>query len=260
MVDLPDASQFAALVADRRFILAVVIAAVSGAARGFAGFGSALIYVPLISALYEPRVAAVTILLIDFASGAPFAVPAWPRCHLRDVLPLSVAAAVAVPFGTMILLVADPVWLRWFISAFVLSAIPVLAGGWRYHGKPKLPVTLAVGAVSGLTGGAVQIAGPPVILYWLGGAIETAVARANMIVFFALNGAVLIVSYLIEGLFTADTIALAILLGVPYTFAFIAGARSFHGSSDALYRRTAYAIMAFAAIVSLPILDWLFHP
>jgi uncharacterized protein len=260
MVDLPDAFQFAALVADRRFILAAVIAAVSGAARGFAGFGSALIYVPLISALYEPRVAAVTILLIDFSSGAPFAVPAWPRCHLRDVLPLSAAAALAVPFGTMILLVADPVWLRWFISAFVLSAIPVLAGGWRYHGRPKLPVTLAVGAVAGLTGGAVQIAGPPVILYWLGGAIETSVARANMIVFFALNGAVLCVSYFIEGLFTADTIALAILLGIPYTIAIIAGARSFHGSSDGLYRRIAYAIMAFAAIVSLPILDRLFHP
>jgi uncharacterized membrane protein YfcA len=259
MVDLPDASVFAAAIADRRFVVAAVIAAVSGAARGFAGFGSALLYVPLISAIYEPRVAAVTILLIDFASGAPFAVPAWPRCHPRDVLPMTLAAALAVPLGTMILLVADPVWLRWFISAFVLSAIPVLTGGWRYHGQPKLPVTLAVGAVAGLTGGAVQIAGPPVILYWLGGAIETAVARANMIVFFALLGAVLCVSYVIEGLFTADTIALAILLGIPYTLAMIAGARSFHRSSNGLYRRIAYAIMAFAALASLPIFDRFFR-
>lgn len=259
MVDLPDATQFAALVADQRFVLAAVIAAVSGGARGFAGFGSALIYVPLISALYEPRVAAVTILLIDFTSGAPFAVSAWPRCHLRDVLPLSAAAAIAAPFGTLILLVADPVWLRWFISAFVLSAIPILAGGWRYHGRPKLPVTLAVGAVSGVTGGAVQIAGPPVILYWLGGAIATAVARANMIVFFALLGAVLCLSYVIEGLFTPDTIALALLLGIPYSIAMIAGARSFHGSSDMLYRRIAYAIMAFAALASLPLFDRFFR-
>jgi hypothetical protein len=81
-----------------------------------------------------------------------------------------------------------------------------------------------------------------------------------MIVFFALLGAVLCVSYSFEGLFTADLIALAILLGVPYTLAMIVGARSFHGSSDALYRRIAYAIMAFAAIVSLPIFDRLFHP
>lgn len=259
MVDLPDASLFAALVADRRFILAVVIAAVSGAARGFAGFGSALIYIPLISAIYDPRIAAVTLLIIDLASAVPLAVPAWPRCHLRDVLPMAAAAALTVPLGTMILLVADPIWLRWFISLFVLSALPILAGGWRYHGRPALPVTLAVGAVAGLTGGAVQIAGPPVILYWLGGAIEAAVARANMIVFFAFLGAAIAVSYAIDGLFTADVIALAILLGVPYTVALIAGVRLFHGTSDLLYRRVAYTIMAFAAIVSLPIFDGFFR-
>ena len=69
----------------------------------------------------------------------------------------------------------------------------------------------------------------------------------------------LCVSYFIEGLFTAETIALALLLGIPYTVAMIAGARSFHGSSDGLYRRIAYAIMAFAALASLPIFDRFFR-
>jgi uncharacterized protein len=113
----------------------------------------------LISAIYDPRIAAVTLLIIDLSSGAPLAVPTWSRCHLRDVLPMSAAAAVMAPFGTMILLVADPIWLRWFISLFVVSALPILAGGWPYHGNPALPVTIAVGAVSGVSGGAVQIAG-----------------------------------------------------------------------------------------------------
>jgi uncharacterized membrane protein YfcA len=213
----------------------------------------------LISAIYDPRIAVVTLLIIDLASGAPLAVPAWSRCHLRDVLPMSAAAAVAAPFGTMILLVADPIWLRWFISLFVLSALPILAGGWRYHGRPALPVTIAVGAVAGVTGGAVQIAGPPVILYWLGGAIDATVARANMIVFFALLGTAIAVSYFVDGLFTAEIVALALLLGVPYTLALIVGVRSFHGTSDVLYRRVAYMIMIFAALTSLPIFDRFFR-
>jgi hypothetical protein len=58
MIDLPNASTFAAVLSKRRFIAAAAIAAIAGAARGFAGFGSALIYVPLISAVYEPRIAA----------------------------------------------------------------------------------------------------------------------------------------------------------------------------------------------------------
>jgi len=38
-------SVFTAVVADRRFIAAVAISALSGLVRGFSGFGSALIYI-----------------------------------------------------------------------------------------------------------------------------------------------------------------------------------------------------------------------
>ena len=48
-----------AALADRRFAAAVAIAALSGFVRGFSGFGSALIYIPLIAAVYEPRKAAL---------------------------------------------------------------------------------------------------------------------------------------------------------------------------------------------------------
>jgi uncharacterized protein len=80
-----------------------------------------------------------------------------------------------------------------------------------------------------------------------------------MIVFFALLGAAIAVSYFIDGLFTADIVALALLLGVPYTLALVAGVRSFHGTSEVLYRRVAYVIMAFAALMSLPIFDRFFR-
>ena len=63
----------------------------------------------------------------------------------------------------------DPIVLRWCIAAMVLSCVPILASGWRYHGAPRLPLPLGVGLFSGVSAGAVLIAGPPVILYWLGG-------------------------------------------------------------------------------------------
>lgn len=46
---------FTETIADSRFAIAVGIAAVSGLVRGFTGFGSALIYMPLISAVYSPQ-------------------------------------------------------------------------------------------------------------------------------------------------------------------------------------------------------------
>jgi len=259
MIDLPDSATFAATIADQRFLLAALIAALAGAARGFSGFGSALIYIPLISAIYDPKIAGATLLLIDTASGVPFGVHAFPRCDWRDVLPLTVASVLTVPLGTLLLLTVDPTALRWFIGAFVLSVVPVLASGWRYHGKPKLPITLGVGAIAGLTNGAVQIAGPPVILYWLGGAIKATTARANMIVFFAALGSAACISYFIEKLFTKEALALALLLGVSYTILFLAGALSFHRASEMVYRRIAYAIILISAFASLPVFDRFFH-
>jgi uncharacterized membrane protein YfcA len=259
MIDLPDTSTFAAALADRRFLVAAAISAIAGAARGFAGFGSALIYVPLISAIYEPKIAATTLLLIDAVSGVPYGVKAFPDCDWRDVGPLTAASLVMLPLGTFLLLIVDPIWLRWFIGFFVLCALPLLAGGWRYHGKPRLPITLGVGAIAGLTSGAVQIGGPPVILYWLGGALKAATVRANMFVFFAVLGLAGCITYFVEGLFTKEALALAILLSIPYTALFLSGALSFHRTSDEIYRRISYGMIAVAGLVSLPIFDRLFH-
>ena len=257
MIDLPDMAAISAALSDRRFIAAVTIAALSGFVRGFSGFGSALIYIPLIAAVYEPRIAAPTLLLIDLVGSAPFTIRELPRCNWREVLPVTIAAAAAVPLGTMALILVDPIVLRWVIAALVLTLLAVLASGWRYHGRPSLPVAVGVGLVAGLGSGAVQIAGPAVIIFWLGGSSNAAMVRANLMVFFLLMGAITGVAYLAQGLLTPDVLALSILLGVPFILAMWAGARWFHGASELAYRRAAYLIITLAAIVSMPLWDGL---
>lgn len=259
MIDLPDGPTFSALLSERRFWAAAAVAAIAGAARGFSGFGSSLIYIPLISMLYEPKVAAASVILIDVVTGVPYGMKAFPQSEWRDVGPLTVAALAALPLGTYLLLAIDPVWLRWFICFFVLFAVPILASGWRYHGKPKLPITLGVGIVAGIASGVAQIAGPPVALYWLGGALKAAAARANMFVFFAVLGIASCINYLAEGLYTREVLALVVLLGIPFTAFFLSGALSFHRASDETYRRICYAVIAFAGLVSLPLFDRFFR-
>jgi hypothetical protein len=86
--DLLDPTPFAAVVADRRFAVAAAIALVSGAARGFSGFGSAMIYIPLVAAVYERRTAAATMVQIDLVCAFPLAVRAVPHCSWREVTPI----------------------------------------------------------------------------------------------------------------------------------------------------------------------------
>jgi uncharacterized membrane protein YfcA len=260
LIELFDVSAIAAIVTDQRFVVAVVVTAISGLVRGFSGFGSGMIYVPLISAVYEPRIAVATLLLIEIVSVTPFAVQAFQHCNWRDVLPVWIAAAVATPFGVMVLLVADPVALRWGISVLALAFLVVIASGWRYQGRPTLPVKIGVGMISGLTGGAVQISGPPVILYWLGRSSSNSTAvRANLMVFLAMNALSGFVAYAGQGLLTSKAIVLSVLLGLPFILAMVVGARFFWNASEQLYRRMAYAIVAASAIISLPVLDLLFR-
>jgi hypothetical protein len=147
--------------------------------------------------------------------------------------------------------------LRWFIALLVLSLVAVLVSGWRYRGRPRPPITIAIGLFSGFGGGAVQIAGPAVIIYWLGGDNPAMKVRANLLVYFLLTDLLLCVVYYLQDLFTADAVALALLLAIPFFLATAAGAYFYHGASELLYRRIAYAIIGVAALVSMPILDGL---
>jgi hypothetical protein len=108
---------------------------------------------------------------------------------------------------------------------------------------------------SGVSAGAVLIAGPPVILYWLGGGNNARTVRANLMVFFMICDVLLVAIFGYEGLFEARPLALSLLLGIPYLLGMGVGSRFFHGASDGLYRIIAYAIITLAAIVSLPVLD-----
>jgi len=246
---------FHGVAADPRFPIALGIAALAGLVRGFAGFGSALVYIPLISAVYSPRLAVPTLLLIDTLCGVPFLFGVFHHVNRREVATTALAGAVSLPLGMLVLLWVDPLYLRWFISLLVLFALVSLISGWRYHGKPTLPASLAVGAMAGFGGGAAQIAAPPLLIFWLGGSNPASTVRANIMAYFAIQGTLSIVLYAFNGLLTAQALIVAVLMGVPFVVALAAGAYHFHGASDALYRRAAYVIIGLAGLISLPVFD-----
>jgi uncharacterized membrane protein YfcA len=259
VIDLPDSSHFTALLADGRFYAVLAVTVLAGVVRGFSGFGSALIFIPLASAIYEPRIATASFLLIDFFCTLPLFVQLYSTSNKREVWPLSIAAAFTIPLGAMFLRVVDPVHLRWGIATIILALVAVLVSGWRLRSTASLLLTIGVGLVSGFSGGATQLIGPFAIAYWLGSKSPAAVVRANLVVLFGITGATLCVAYLFQGLFPPPVVALSLLLAVPYVLSLLAGAYFFKGSSETLYRRIAYAIVAMAAFVSLPIFDGVFR-
>jgi uncharacterized protein len=242
-------------VADPRFPIALSIAALSGLVRGFSGFGSALIYIPLMSAVYAPRLAVPSLLLIDTLCGLPFLFGVLHHVNRREVITTAIAGCSILPIGMLALLWVEPLYLRWFISLLVLFGLVSLISGWRYHGKPTTAASLAAGAAAGFGGGAAQIAAPPLLVFWLGGSNPAATVRANIMAYFGIQGTMSIILYAFNGLLNAQALMLSLLMGLPFIVALAAGAFFFHGSSDLLYRRAAYVIIAIAGLISLPLFD-----
>src|SRR3954463_9199285 len=97
------------------------VAFISGTARGFSGFGAALIFMPLASSLAAPRLVAALLLVIDFVAAAPLIPNTWKHADRRATSVMVAGALIGVPVGTLLLSRLDPVTTRWIISAFVFA-------------------------------------------------------------------------------------------------------------------------------------------
>src|ERR1700738_2484492 len=134
---------------------------VSGTARGFSGFGSALIFMPLASSIADPRLVAALLLVIDFVAAAPLIPNAWKQADRKATAVMVLGALAGVPVGTYFLSRLDPVTTRWIISAFVFALLMLLLSGWRYRGKDHPAISVGIGGLSGFCSGLAQTGGPP---------------------------------------------------------------------------------------------------
>jgi uncharacterized membrane protein YfcA len=231
---------------------------VAGLVRGFAGFGAAMIFMPAASAFIDPRSAVVMLWIADTLPSLQIVVPALREFRWRQVAPAAAGYAVGVPFGAWWLTHADPVALRWFMAALVGVLWIVLASGIRYRGAPHAAYGVGVGTASGFLGGAIQMSGPPILAYWLGGPDSAGRVRANLIVFFAVGTILSGLAFWLAGLFTPQRVAQGLAALPLYAAGIAFGAWKFRAASEKTFRRVALGLILLAAATSLPALDpWL---
>jgi uncharacterized protein len=231
------------------------VAFVSGTARGFSGFGSALIFMPLASSIADPRLVAALLLIIDFVAAAPLLPGAWQKADRGATAVMVAGALVGVPIGTYFLSRLEPVTTRWIISAFVFALLLLLLSGWRYRGKDHAAISVGIGGLSGFCSGLAQTGGPPIVGYWLGRPIASIIARANIVLFFGASDFFSAVSYAATGLITLDAIKFAFVVGPVYAVGVWFGALLFGKASETVFRAICYALIAAAVIFGLPALD-----
>jgi uncharacterized protein len=239
--------------------LLVTAAFVAALARGFSGFGSALIFVPLASMAIGPQSAAPLLLIIDGVAAAGLIPHAWRHADRRDVGTMSIGGLAGVPLGAFVLIKSDPLVIRWAIAVLGALLLALLISGWRFGGRPTTAMTVGVGGVAGVLSGAAQVGGPPIVAYWLSRSLSAETVRANIVLYFAIATVVSGVTYLAGGLLTTSVVGLAVITGPVYGLGLFIGSRIFRLASADTFRRICFVLIAVAIMLSLPVLDNITH-
>lgn len=238
-----------------QLVFLVISVLVAGLARGFSGFGAAMIFVPLGSVVVGPAMAAPLLLAVDYVTSMGLIPRALRLADRPSVLMTLIGALVGIPLGVHLLASYDQLIIRWAIVILVVLMLVMLISGWRYPGRPTSAAAIAVGGVAGVLTGVTQMSGPPLVAFWLSGNTTVGVVRANIIFFYAVATLVSAASYYWWGLLSMDIVRYAVILAVPYGLGLWLGARMFGLASELTFRRVCYVMIAAAGIVSLPVLD-----
>lgn len=224
---------------------------IAGMVRGFAGFGAAMLMTPVFSALYGPETGVALCLLLEIAVALPLLPRAAAHVDWRRIGLLLAAAVVGAPLGNFVLTMVAPGPMRWAISAIVLSAVAMLASGWRFGGQPRPATTLVAGGVSGFLNGLSGMAGPPIAFYYLAGSDAAVKVRANLTTYFVFVDAVAVLVFFARDLVGWHTAVQGLFLAPAVMAGGLLGERLFPLASEVFYRRLALFLLVAVAIGSL---------
>lgn len=235
------------------FFWLACVAVLAGLVRGFSGFGTALVYVPLASLVLPPLPVIVTLTVMDLIGPLPLVPRALRDGRPRQVAILAAGATVALPAGLWALDRLPGDGFRWLVVVLCLLTVALLASGWRWRGRMDAPHLLGIGALSGILGGLSGLSGPPVILAFMAQPLPAATIRATILLYLVLWDAAFGAVLLATGRLSAEPLLLGAALIPPYLTANVVGARAFRPGRERLYRIVAYAVIAGAAALAMPI-------
>ena len=170
--------------------MALALIAALGAAfvRGLAGFGMAILLVPVLGLAIPPAEAVVVANVLGLLIGLPEI-----RMMLREAevsaRTIAITACLATPLGVLALAATAPDVARLLIALVAVAAFLLVLLPQRPPHMPGRSETLLTGAASGLLTGFAGMPGPPVVPYYLGRTIAPTMARASMMLIFLTTSA-----------------------------------------------------------------------
>jgi uncharacterized protein len=232
--------------------LAMAAAFVAAFIRGLAGFGMAILLVPLLGLMVLPVEAVIVSNLLGLLIGLSGLRRTWEAADRASALTIGALATVATPAGLALLHAIDPGWARVLIAlvavlAFVLVLLPPKPDGHRPRSAEIAATGLAAGVLTGFAG----MPGPPVVPFYLRQAIPAVRARASMLIVFLATSLTSSIAGLAMGMAGLKQGVLALALFVPIWLGNRLGGHAFVRVSDRAWRWLVALLLAASGTAAL---------
>ncbi len=220
--------------------------------KAFSGFGSALIFVPVVTLLVDVNTALAASALVDlFVGGAMLAVIRLKRTDIVILVEMIAAISLGTAAGALLAGSVPDALIQGLIGLAVLSL------GIRLLIRPE-PVALRTSTrsgaflltmcvVGGVSGGLIGISGPPIV----GAArpvMDKDAFRRRMTALFFAQSPVKLAIYPFVGVWTADVIPISLAAAIPIVLGMIIGFRMHVRVSERLFGLIIGGVLTLLAI------------
>ena len=223
----------------------------SGFIRGFLGFASGLITIPILSFLYSPIFAIVFNIVIEIPTTIYLTYLGAKTCKFKEISHMFFSMMITIPIGTIFLISVDEQLIRIIMSIFVIFFVVLIASGWRLKAAITKYILTITGVSSGLLQGITGMGGPPFVTILLSKGDENDVTRGNILVMS--SGIVIsaICSMYYFNLFTKEILLTGITASPLYILASYIGSRFYNFSGNQYFRNASLLVLILIGIITL---------
>lgn len=230
------------------FLVLAVLGA--GFVQILAGFGFALLSVPLMALAITTQEAVVISTVLGLLSSSIQTIRGIGDADWVLVRRVTIAALAGIPFGFFLYETLSADTLRLVLGIGVLIAVYLLARGVNFIGRGPI-VEWSAGFVSGALASSLSTNGPPLVFALQGRRLPIAVFRSTINAIFVISGAVTALVFAIAGDFDRR-IATGIAVALPALgVGIVAGYRVRGFFDEVRARRLVLGLLALAGVSAL---------
>ena len=237
------------------FAMAALAGFAGGYIRGFTGFGSNLIWAPVLVTVMEPVQAVAIMGLVGMMGTIQIAIPVAKDADWKGIYPIILAAVVTSPLGIWALYNLEAENVRRIIGVFILIIAFILMTGWRYKGertgiKGRL-AQMTTGGIAGWLAGFGGIGGPIPVLYFMASTDPAPIQRANNVISVSMLIPMVLAVLIYRGEVTEITLIQAAILFFPFTAGMWLGAHSFTKAPAEIFRKAVLVLLIIIGVSAL---------